>query len=344
VQHVHDEPVWFDNTNAGLRQFWHPVANIEELDGDGPHAIRLIGEDFTLVKLGGEWGVLPAQCPHRLAPLAAGKIVGDRLECAYHGWCFAASGTCVDIPALGPDAAIPKAAHLGTAAAVAERHGLIWVALEEPLIDIPELPEFELDRFGTVTMTTQTWNASAAQMADNFLDVAHFPFTHLGTIGDPDDLVVRPYEVHRDGWSFSAVHHHRSKVLSDAASGNGDAEFTSFDRTMSFRCDAPHHVRLHIDYGDDGELVLSFFHQPVDAETTAAYIIICAENIADGRMTAEEQVAFQTEVGREDQELLEQLTRKAVPLHAGQEVHTRADKITLELRRLLADVHEAPRS
>lgn len=333
------EHVWFDNENAGLRQFWHPVANVAELTGDGPHAIRLIGNDYTLAKLGDQWTVLPAQCPHRLAPLAAGKIVDDRLECAYHGWCFAASGRCVDIPALGPDATIPGAAHLSVAAGVEERHGLIWVALDEPLTAIPELPEFGDDRFGKVTLATQVWRASAAQMADNFLDVAHFPFTHLGTIGDAEDLIVRPYEVERDGWSFSTVHHHRSKVLADATSGTGDDNYTSFDRMMAFRCDAPHHVRLFIDYGPDGDLVLSFFHQPIDAETTAVYLVICAENIADGRMTAQDHIAFQGEVGREDQELLEQLERKAVPLHAGGEVHTRADKITLELRRLLADVH-----
>ena len=55
----------------------------------------------------------------------------------------------------------------------------------------------------------------------------------------------------------------------DAATSGETESFETFDRTMSFRCDAPHHVRLHIDYGADGDLVLMFFHQPVDVDTTA---------------------------------------------------------------------------
>ena len=328
---------WFTNENAGLRHFWHPVARVDDLDGDGPHAIRLLGVDYVLARLGGTWSVLPAACPHRLAPLSAGTIVGDTLQCAYHGWCFASSGRCVDIPALGEGATLPPSAHIDTPAAVDERLGLVWVALDEALAPIPSIAEWDDDAFGLAVIPTQTWNASAAQMADNFLDVAHFPFTHLGTIGDPDDLEVSDYEVVRDGWTFSSVHHHSSKVLADAQSGETDT-FATFHRTMTFRCDAPHHVRLHIDYGADGDLVLLFFHQPVDDQHTTLYCVALAENIADGRQQPEDHISFQAEVGREDRELLEQLVRKAVPLDPGVEAHTRADKITVELRRMLADI------
>ncbi len=312
-----------------------------DLGGPGPHSIRLLGDDYVLVKLD-SWSVLPAACPHRLAPLSAGKIVDGRLECAYHGWCFASSGTCVDIPAIDSGSTIPPSAHLEAAARVEEQYGLIWVALDEPLTPIPVNPEWDDDGFGLAVIPAQTWNASAAQMADNFLDVAHFPFTHLGTIGDPNDLVVGDYEVVRDGWSFSAEHHHSSKVLYDAQSGETDS-FETFHRTMTFRCDAPHHVRLHIDYGDDGDLVLLFFHQPVDDEHTTMYSYALAENIADGRQQPEDHIAFQSEVGREDRELLEQLVMKGVPLDPGVETHTKADKITVELRRVLADIDKLSR-
>lgn len=328
---------WFDNQNGGLRRFWHPVAIVAELDGDGPHPVRLQGEDYVLARLAGEWTVLPATCPHRLAPLTAGVIVEDRVQCGYHGWCFDAAGRCVEIPALGSDATIPPLAHLCVPAAVAERYGMVWVALDDPITTIPALPEWDDDRFGLAVVPSQTWNASAAQMADNFLDVAHFPFTHLGTIGDPDDLEVGSYDVERDGWSFGAEHHHSSKVLADAASGADDG-FETFHRTMTFRCDAPHHVRISIDYGSAGQLVLMFFHQPVDVDHTTLYCLALAENIADGRMTADEHIVFQTEVAREDRELLEQIELKAIPLEPGVETNTRADKITVELRRVLSEV------
>lgn len=328
---------WFTNEHPALRQFWHPVARLADLDGPGPHAVRLLGDDYVLARLDDTWSVLPATCPHRLAPLSAGRIVDGRLECAYHGWCFASSGACVDIPALPPASTIPPSAHLDAPAHVAEKYGLVWVALDEPLTQIPDSPEWDDDAFGLAVIPAQMWRASAGQMADNFLDVAHFPFTHLGTIGDPDDLVVGDYEVERDGWSFSATHHHSSKVLNDAQSGETHS-FTTFHRTMTFRCDAPHQVRLHIDYGDDGDLVLLFFHQPVDAHHTTMYSFALAENIADGRQTPADHIAFQSEVAREDRELLERLAIKGIPLRPGVETHTKADKITVELRRMLADI------
>ena len=52
------------------------------------------------------------RCPHRRAPLSAGRVEGGVLRCAYHGWAFGAGGACVDIPALGPDARIPGRAGL----------------------------------------------------------------------------------------------------------------------------------------------------------------------------------------------------------------------------------------
>ena len=330
---------WFDNEHPGLRRFWHPVAATGDIDGDGPHPVRLLGEDFVIARLMGEWTAFPTTCPHRLAPLSAGSVVGDTLQCGYHGWCFDSVGTCVHIPALGYEASVPPTAHLKPPKinAIAEKYGLVWVAMENPATPIPEIPEWDDDGFGLAVIPTQTWQASAGQMADNFLDVAHFPFTHLGTIGDPDDLEVAEYNVEKFRWGFSSVHRHSSKVLADATGGETES-FTTFDRTMTFRCDAPHHVRLHIDYGDDGNLVLMFFHQPVDVGHTTLYCFALAENIADGRMQPEDHIAFQAEVGREDRELLEQLVRKAVPLDPGVETHTRADKTTVALRRLLSEV------
>ncbi len=41
-------------------------------------------------------------CPHRGNPLADGEVLGDVLECAYHGWRFdLATGACL----VGDDAA-----------------------------------------------------------------------------------------------------------------------------------------------------------------------------------------------------------------------------------------------
>lgn len=328
---------WFDNTHRSLRRFWHPVATLDELDDRGPHAVRLLGDDHVLARLGDRWTLLPATCPHRLAPLTSGDIDNGRLACGYHGWCFDADGRCVEIPALGPDATIPPTAHLQPAWGVEERYGLLWVTLDAPIAPIPEVRRWNDPTLGRAPMPRQEWAAGAAQMTDNFLDVAHFPFTHLATIGNPDEIEVHDFDIDRGSWHFDATYRHTARLLSESADA-GATSAAVVDRVMRFRCWAPHHLELLIDYGPDGTLLLLFFHQPVDADTTGLYCVILAENIADGRMSSAEQIAFQYRVAGEDRALLEQMSIKAVPLDPGVEVHTRADRSTVELRRLLSDV------
>lgn len=330
------------------------MAAVDEIDTSRPHPFRLVGEDWVLADLrtspdqtaadtdSPKWTAVPAACPHRLAPLSAGHVEAGRIICGYHGWCFDQAGRCVEIPALGVGATVPPTAHLRTAWGVEQRYGLIWVALDEPVTPIPDLPEWTDPRLGHAPMPRQEWRAGAGQMTDNFLDVAHFPFTHLGTIGNPDEIEVGSIEVVRGDaaageWFFDATYAHTARSIEESAEQGAEAAAV-VERVMRFRCWAPHHLKLLIDYGPDGDLLLLFFHQPVDAETTGLYCLILAENIADGRMTAEEQVEFQFRVGAEDRAMLEQLTAKGLPLDPGVETHTRADRSTVELRRLLADV------
>lgn len=322
---------WFDNEHPALRKCWHPIGEVGEFDGAGPHAVRLIGENLVLWQSPEGWSLLPDRCPHRLAPLTQGSVDEGTLRCAYHGWCFSGAGSCVEIPALGPGATIPPKAHL-PAARVAERYGLLWAALDEPIAPLPEIAGWGDDAYGLVRLPPQEWRAGAAQIADNFLDVAHFPFTHTATIGDENDRIVDDYQVKRHGWSFTAHHEHDAQVLD----GSGRIE----RRTMDFECFAPHHVSLRLGYEDDAILLL-FFHQPVDYDTTRVFVIQLTQSLAHDPSLGPDTIAFQMAVGKEDRDLLETLETKGVPLSPGVETHTRADRITVELRRVLADLAAA---
>ena len=64
-------------TPAGrlLRNYWQPVALVDELDIPRPVlARRLLGENFVLFKdEQGRYGMLDRHCPHRGADLAFGR-------------------------------------------------------------------------------------------------------------------------------------------------------------------------------------------------------------------------------------------------------------------------------
>ena len=190
---------WIDNEHPALRRCWHPVARSADVGDNQPVAVDLLGERWCLVRLGGRLAALRDPCPHRYSPLSAGTIVGDTLRCAYHGLRFTADGTCVEIPAVDPGLPIPARACATAAAGVAESLDLVWLAPEDPIAPLPEVPEHHDPSFVNCPLEPSDWNAGAAQMADNFLDLGHLPFVHLATFGDEDDKLVRDYKMQRDG-------------------------------------------------------------------------------------------------------------------------------------------------
>jgi phenylpropionate dioxygenase-like ring-hydroxylating dioxygenase large terminal subunit len=103
-----------------------PVARSVEV-GTEPHRVWADGRPWVLVRLEDEPVGFADRCPHRLAPLSAGRSVEGTLECGYHGWRFDPSGRAVAIPSLGPGATIPPRACL-TVVPVREEDGIVLIA------------------------------------------------------------------------------------------------------------------------------------------------------------------------------------------------------------------------
>jgi phenylpropionate dioxygenase-like ring-hydroxylating dioxygenase large terminal subunit len=90
---------------AVLRQYWQPVALVEEFDPKlypsmqlrPLKSVRLLGEDLVLFRdADGSWGLMDRACPHRGADLSFGRLdsleEGGGLRCPFHGWKFAPDG------------------------------------------------------------------------------------------------------------------------------------------------------------------------------------------------------------------------------------------------------------
>src|SRR3954471_12052431 len=136
------------NTDPSLRRGWHVVAASDEI-GREPVQVWLLGEPWMLVRLpvagtaadgATRLVAFEDRCPHRLAPLSAGTVVGETLQCGYHGWCFDAEGACTVIPALGGSDRIPPRARVAAPAGLAEVGGLVLLAPDEPVGDRLDLP------------------------------------------------------------------------------------------------------------------------------------------------------------------------------------------------------------
>ncbi len=58
------------------------------VDGDG--------RQILLIRVAGEIHAFDNACPHEGNPLVDGDVIGDQLECAYHGWRFdLGTGACL---------------------------------------------------------------------------------------------------------------------------------------------------------------------------------------------------------------------------------------------------------
>jgi nitrite reductase/ring-hydroxylating ferredoxin subunit len=64
------------------------VANLDELRGDGPHALSADGFDIVVVRTPAGLRAFEGRCPHQGALLGEGELDGDTLDCRNHRWRF----------------------------------------------------------------------------------------------------------------------------------------------------------------------------------------------------------------------------------------------------------------
>ena len=64
------------------------VANLDELRGDGPHALSADGFDVVVVRTPVGLRAFEGRCPHQGALLGEGELDGDTLVCRNHRWRF----------------------------------------------------------------------------------------------------------------------------------------------------------------------------------------------------------------------------------------------------------------
>jgi len=325
------------NVDPSLRRCWHPVARPSEVT-EQPRQVLLLGEPWVLYRAGGRIVAFADRCPHRRTPLSLGQCEGDTLQCAYHGWRFDASGACIEIPALGRGARLPPAARLSGPAGLAEAHGIVFLAPEEPIAPLGSIPEADDPSFEAGELPTLVARASAGLLADNFLDVAHFPFVHAGTFGAGEAAEVPQYAVVRDDWSFTMSYEHAFANREDPGVAAGIRPLVQ-TRRLSYRLTAPFHLRLRIDFVEaKGTNVIGFFIQPETADSCRLFTTLWRDDLSGDPARMAEAVEFEVAVLREDLRIQESFHELALPLDPTAEVHTRADRTTLELRRVLSDL------
>ena len=86
-------------TDPVLLNDWHVVAYAPELPERQPRAVKLLDEDIVLWRVGDHVHAWRDLCLHRGTRLSLGRVQGETLVCAYHGWTYNQEGRCVRFPA-----------------------------------------------------------------------------------------------------------------------------------------------------------------------------------------------------------------------------------------------------
>jgi phenylpropionate dioxygenase-like ring-hydroxylating dioxygenase large terminal subunit len=166
-----------------LRDHWYVGAWSDEV-GLTPLARTLLGEPIVLFRKGdGRIVALEDRCAHRRLPLSMGRVIGDTIQCGYHGLVYDGTGTCIGIPG---QQGIPASARVRSYPVV-ERNQFVSLWMGDPeladgtaAISFPRLA----DPGGAFSKVRLAVAANYLLIVDNLLDLSHVAYVHNSTIGN----------------------------------------------------------------------------------------------------------------------------------------------------------------
>jgi phenylpropionate dioxygenase-like ring-hydroxylating dioxygenase large terminal subunit len=313
-----------------LARFWHPVAFSSEV-GVAPFAATLLDQRLVLYRHAKGVSCFTDLCLHRGVPLSMGWVQGDDIVCKYHGFRYAATGQCVDIPAH-PGAAIPPKLCLKSYP-VLEKFGLVWTCLtNDAPPELPSIPEWDDPTYQHIFPNSIEMEAAAGRQVEGFLDVAHFAWIHTESFGDRDNPVVPRYDVEARP---NGLHvEYRSTVSNYPKAMQGSMPLPpDYLWLRVFDVTYPFSARLTVHFPGDGRLVILNAACPISARKTRVFVPI-ARNF-DHDKSLQPVYDFNHQVFAEDKEIVECQCPEDLPIDLLEEVHIRADRTSIEYRKAL---------
>jgi len=183
-----------------LRNGWYVVAMSQEV-GRSLFSRRVLDEPLVMYRTGsGAPVVLEDYCPHRLLPLSKGCLVGDAVQCGYHGMQFDPAGVCIKIPG---EKQLPRDLRVRRYPVV-EKHRWLYAWMGEPELADPKLiPEFadptEWDGWHHASGLFPA-KCNYLLILDNIMDLSHLAFVHASSVGSASiaDRAVVETSTHGD--------------------------------------------------------------------------------------------------------------------------------------------------
>ncbi|HEX6860964.1 MAG TPA: aromatic ring-hydroxylating dioxygenase subunit alpha [Caulobacteraceae bacterium] len=167
-----------------LYDIWYFGALGSDLKPGKLQRYELLGEPVLIGRRrDGQVYALRDICPHRAAPLSAGRLVDETVECPYHGWRFRTDGACAAIPSLVDEQAMDVSRIRVRGYPAVESQGMVFVWMSsDPRFDgeapMPP-PTFEGVVGGAPKLVDgMTFEAHIDHAVVGLMDPAHGPYVH----------------------------------------------------------------------------------------------------------------------------------------------------------------------
>ena len=250
-----------------LHNYWYIAARERDVRRR-PQSVTLFGQPYVVFATGhDQYGALQDRCPHRNAPLSAGKVCQGQIQCPYHGWRFDHHGALADIPALAgqtlPNICVPSAHCVA-------QDGYVWLCVGTPASAAP-LPFPHLNEPGWHHFRLRTrFAAPVAQCLENFLDCPHAVYVHnrwfRAPTGKPVQVRLRHLD---DGAQIEYQNEPREHSWVWRLLQNSATEMTHTDRFI-----APATSRVDYRFSDRKHYIITSSCTPCDDNDTEVHTVI----------------------------------------------------------------------
>lgn len=209
-------------------------------------------------------------------------------------------------------------------------YGYLWTTIGSPRTDLFAIPETDEPGRRVFNAVTVGVHVSGPRAVDNFLDMGHLPFVHMGVLGQPPHTEIGEYEVEYTECEIWARH---CRIFQPkAAAASRDGAMVEYD----FRVPHPMCALLYKTTPGQTRLdVLGLFTHPIAEDFVRVHLFNC---LVDDTSTLAEIRRFQQGVLAQDKPILENQRPKLLPLSPTAETPVRADRTGIAYRRWLAEL------
>ena len=335
------------------RDHWYVIASSNEVGRD-LLARTICGEHLVLYRTeSGEAVAMNDRCSHRGYPLSVGTLIGDEVQCGYHGLRFDSCGTCTWAP--GQDR-VPSRANIHVRPVV-EQGPWIWAWMGDPSAPdhsrLPNTPWFDDAEWASVD-GMEPLPSRYGLLIDNLLDLSHETFLHAGFIGTPE-VAETPIDTEVDEYNgIVYVSRRMESVECPPFYSETTGLSTPIDRWQDVEYHAPGYYLLHVRVAaagvqpnDDGtdpdaaHVKVLYAITPVDDHNTLDFWAVSRDFALDDTETDTFIAKMNRDVVLQDVEALTLIEQRLGDDWNPPEVSFKIDTGGLAGRRLLAGMINA---